>query len=98
MTNLGSDLIESMKDAVAHAEGSNVEVRETTIEVPTEVDVRAIRGRLGLSQAGFAVRFGFSVGAVRHWEQGRRLPEGPVRAYLKVIDKIPEEVQTALVG
>jgi putative transcriptional regulator len=36
------------------------------------------------------------VNTVRHWEQGRRVPEGPTRAYLMVIDREPEAVQKAL--
>ncbi|MGB8261764.1 MAG: hypothetical protein WCE75_15485 [Terracidiphilus sp.] len=38
----------------------------------------------------------FSVNTVRHWEQGRRVPEGPTRAYLVVIGREPEAVQRAL--
>jgi hypothetical protein len=31
-----------------------------------------------------------------HWEQGKRRPEGPTRAYLLVIERAPKAVQTAL--
>ena len=37
--------------------------------VPECVDVKAIRGRLGLSQAKIAARFGFALDAVMNWEQ-----------------------------
>jgi hypothetical protein len=33
---------------------------------------------------------------LRHWEQGKRQPEGPTRAYLLVIDRAPKAVQKAL--
>jgi putative transcriptional regulator len=66
------------------------------VRIPEEIDVRAIRGRLGLTQQEFAISFGFSVNTVRHWEQGRRAPEGPARAYLLVIDREPQAVQKAL--
>ena len=66
------------------------------VHIPPEIDVRAIRGRLGLTQKEFAIRFGFSVNTLRHWEQGRRVPEGPTRAYLVVIGREPEAVQRAL--
>ena len=46
-------------------------------EVPAEVDVRAIREKLRLSQPEFAARFGFTAASVRQWEQGRRRPHGP---------------------
>jgi len=55
------------------------------VHIPAEIDVKAIRGRLGLTQQQFAIRFGFSVNTLRHWEQGRRIPEGPTRAYLLVM-------------
>ena len=67
-----------------------------TVHIPEEIDVRAIRGRLGLTQQEFAIRFGFSVNTLRHWEQGRRVPEGPTRAYLLVIDREPQAVEKAL--
>ncbi len=52
--------------------------------------------RADLSQKQFAGRFGFSINTLRHWEQGKRQPEGPTRAYLLVIDRVPEAVQNAL--
>ncbi len=64
--------------------------------IPSEIDVRAIRVRLGMTQQKFAVSFGFSVNTLRHWEQGRRVPEAPTRAYLLVIDREPKAVQKAL--
>jgi putative transcriptional regulator len=49
-----------------------------------------------MTQQQFAARFGFNINTLRHWEQGRRVPEGPTRAYLLVIDREPEAVQKAL--
>ena len=54
------------------------------------MDVRAIRTKLGMTQQEFAGEFGFSVNTLRHWEQGKRQPEGPTRAYLLVIDRAPD--------
>jgi transcriptional regulator with XRE-family HTH domain len=51
---------------------------------------------MGLSQAKFANQFGFSVDAVRNWEQGRRQPDVAARAFLMVIDREPEAVCRAL--
>jgi len=64
--------------------------------VPQEVDVRAIRNRLGMTQAKFSDTFGFSLDAIKHWEGGRRTPEAPARTLLTVIDKNPAAVLTAL--
>ena len=63
---------------------------------PPTVDVRAIRDRIGLSQTGFARRFGFSASAVREWEQGRRQPEAAARVLLLVIASRPEVVDEVL--
>jgi putative transcriptional regulator len=64
--------------------------------VPAQVDVRAIRKKLGMSQAQFAAAFGFGLDAVQNWEQGRRRPEGAARAFLKVIAHEPDAVRRAL--
>jgi putative transcriptional regulator len=59
------------------------------------VDVLANRGRLGLTQQEFAIRFGFSINTLRHWGQGRLVPEGPARVYLLAIDREPEALRIA---
>lgn len=64
--------------------------------VPQDVDVKAIRNRLGMTQARFSDTFGFSLDAIKHWEGGRRTPEAPARTLLTVIDKNPAAVLTAL--
>ena len=66
------------------------------VAVVEDVDVKAIRKKLGLSQARFAARFGFNVRVLQDWERKRHLPTGPVRAYLKVIERDPEAVEKAL--
>ena len=63
---------------------------------PAEVDVRGIREKLHLSQLAFAARFGFTAGAVRQWEHGRRRPHGPARVLLTIIDREPDAVRRAL--
>lgn len=93
---MGSKILRGMREAVAYARGEPVKARETQVEVPDAVDVRTIRESLGLSQTEFALRFGFSYGSVRNWEQGHRRPQGPARVLLKVIEKEPEAVNRAL--
>ena len=58
--------------------------------------MRAIRARLGLSQAAFARRYGFDRRIVQDWEQGRRRPEGPARLLLTLIDREPTLVDRVL--
>lgn len=64
--------------------------------VPQDVDVKAIRNRLGMTQAKFSDTFGFSLDAIKHWEGGRRIPEASARTLLTVIDRNPAAVLTAL--
>ena len=64
--------------------------------VPHYVDVKAIRNRLGMTQARFSDTFGFSLDAIKHWEGGRRTPEASARTLLTVIDRNPAAVLTAL--
>jgi putative transcriptional regulator len=59
-------------------------------------DVRAIREGLGKSQSEFALMIGVSVSTLQNWEQGRREPEGPARALLKVAAENPKAVAKAL--
>jgi putative transcriptional regulator len=66
------------------------------VHVPDDIDVKAIRTKLRLSQTEFAHRFGIPPGTLRDWEQHRRRPEGPARVLLVVIAKEPEAVNRAL--
>ena len=59
-------------------------------------DVKAIRQGLGKSQSEFAMMIGVSVSTLQNWEQGRRQPDGPARALLKVAAENPKAVAKAL--
>ena len=61
-------------------------------------DVKAIRGRLRKSQTEFALMIGVSVATLRNWEQGRRTPDGPALALLRVASAEPKAVARALQG
>jgi putative transcriptional regulator len=84
-----------LEDAIAIARGE-ADPATYRVHVPDEIDVKAIRRKLGMSQARFAASFGFALDAVQNWEQGRRRPEGAARAFLKVIEHEPEAVKRAL--
>jgi putative transcriptional regulator len=62
------------------------------------MDVQAVRRRLGVTQTAFAQMIGVSVATLRNWEQGRRVPEGPARALLRVTAAAPDVVARALAG
>jgi putative transcriptional regulator len=57
---------------------------------------RRVRRKVGLSQVAFARRIGVPVDTVRNWEQGKRAPQGPARALLRIIDRAPEVALSAL--
>lgn len=84
-----------LTQALAYAK-QEARTADYRVHIPADIDVRAIREKLALTQTQFAARFGFSVNTLRHWEQGKRQPEGPTRAYLVVIAKKPKAVERAL--
>jgi putative transcriptional regulator len=84
MTKKAFDKIAAgLKDAIAIARG---EAKPARLHVPAEIDVKAIRRKVGLSQEGFAYSFGFTIDQIRAWEQGRSRPLGGLRAYLMLIE------------
>ena len=95
MTKLGKRLIAAAKEARAIIRGE-ADPATYRIHVPVDVNVKALRRKLRLSQDEFARRYGFTPARVRDWEQGRSRPDGAVRAYLLVIDREPEAVARAL--
>ncbi len=96
-SKLGKRLVAAMKEVVNHVEGGTA-LPMRYVAVPEDVDVRAIRSKLGLLQAEFSRRYAVSPRSLQEWEQGRRRPESAVRAYLTVIDRNPEAVGKALMN
>jgi putative transcriptional regulator len=94
----GKRIVEGLRSAVAYAKGNKGKGRATRFNVPDDVDVKAIRERSGLSQKEFAMRFGFSLGTLRHWEQGDRRPEGSARVLLTVIAHNPRIVEETIMA
>jgi putative transcriptional regulator len=58
--------------------------------------VMAIRHALRLASDEFSARFGIPLETLSDWEQGRSEPDEVARAYLRVIERAPEMVATAL--
>ncbi|MDR3530025.1 MAG: helix-turn-helix domain-containing protein [Rhodopila sp.] len=83
-------------DALA-AELAEAGVKAITI-ANDDVDVKAIRERLGLTQEQFALHYGLELDAVRNWEHGRRKPDTAAQSYLRAIRNDPEAVEAALWG
>jgi len=90
---LFQQLAASLKEGGAILRGQKNAVRTTVLEWP---DARAIREKLGLSQAQFAALIGISHRTLQNWEQGHRRPEGTARALLRVAEAHPKAVLEAL--
>ena len=86
-------LVTSIKQAGAIRRGRLKASRVTEFRPD---DVRAIRTKLDKSQAEFALMIGVSVATLQSWEQGRRQPEGPARALLRVAARSPKALVEAL--
>ena len=96
MSTFGRELIESMREAVDHAQNHKVRgIRVTTVSVP---DVKAIRDELHMSQQRFVAAFRILLATIKNWEQGRRAPDAPAAAYLLAIRRRPKEVMEAVAG
>ena len=70
-------IMAGLNEAVDIAEGRTKPAR---VYAPIDVDVKAVRKRAGLTQEAFAARYGFSVSAVRDWEQSAANPK-PAREF-----------------
>ncbi len=89
------ELMSSVRQAGRIRRGASKAGR-TTVFKPE--DVKAIRASLGASQSEFALMIGVSVATLQNWEQGRRTPDGPALALLRVAARNPKAVAEALHG
>jgi putative transcriptional regulator len=87
------ELLTSVRQAGQIRRGARRPSRATTFH-PT--DVQAVRSKLGASQAEFALMIGVSVATLQNWEQGRRTPDGPALALLRIAARNPKAVIQAL--
>src|ERR1041384_363593 len=89
MSKLSGELLKSLEEALAHAEGKRTRARTHKIPVKPS-DIQKARKRLGLSQDQFADAFGVSASTLRKWEQGQRSPTGAAKTLLRIIQREPE--------
>ena len=86
-------LMSSVKQAGKIRRG---EMRSSRTLKFTPADIKIIREKLHQSQSEFAMMIGVSVSTLQNWEQGRRVPEGPARALLKIAAENPKALVKAL--
>jgi putative transcriptional regulator len=87
-------IMQGLREARDHLQSKRVP--GVVVHIPEDLDVARIRGRTELSQPHFAQRIGVSVATLRNWEQGRRVPEGPARVLLAMLDRNPGIVAEVL--
>ena len=56
-------------------------------------DVADLRAFVGLTQVDFAQALGISVRTLQGWEQGRRRPDGPSIALLRIAARHPKIIR-----
>jgi putative transcriptional regulator len=95
MASLGKRLTQAAEEARAIARGE-ADPSTYKTHVPAEIDVKAIRQELSMTQAEFSARYGFPLGTLRDWEQGKGKPDTSARVLLLVISKEPQAVERAL--
>jgi putative transcriptional regulator len=83
------------KSALADVDAQPLPELET-VGMTKLVNVKKLRERLGKTQEEFAATYRIPVGTLRDWEQRRKHPDAPARAYLQVIAQNPEAVAALL--
>lgn len=84
-----SDLPEISDKQFESAIPARVRSRLIRGNITSGKDIAALRRFVGLSQSDFARAMEISVHTLRNWEQGRRKPDGPALALLKIAARHP---------
>lgn len=89
MTNrdIGAEILEGLKEIQEYKKGK-IKLKTTRLSAPSEP--KAIRLKLELSQSAFAGMIGVSLRTLQDWEQGRRQPQGPAIALLRIAEQHPK--------
>lgn len=91
-----SDIPELTDEQLARALPSRIRKRLMLGQFESGDDVAALRRFVGLTQEQFALAMGISVHTLRNWEQGRRHPEGPAIALLRIAARHPRIIRENL--
>ena len=86
-------LVGSIKEAGEIKAGLKKPSRVYEIKPP---EIKRVREKLHASQSEFAMMIGVSTRTLQNWEQGRRHPEGPAKALLRVAFHNPKAILEAL--
>ncbi|MEL0614237.1 helix-turn-helix domain-containing protein [Marinomonas arenicola] len=85
--DIGLEILEGLSEIKKFKSGEVV-LKTTELSEPSAPKV--IRSKLNLSQPAFAGLLGISMRTLQDWEQGRRNPQGPAVALLRIAEQHPE--------
>ncbi len=85
--DIGVEILQGLNEIKQFKKG-RLELKKTELSEPSAPKV--IRSKLNLSQSAFAGLMGVSVRTLQDWEQGRRNPQGPAIALLRIAEQHPE--------
>ena len=85
--DIGAEILDGINEIKNFKKG-NVELTTTELSEPSPPQI--IRSKLNMSQSAFAGLLGVSMRTLQDWEQGRRAPQGPAIALLRIAEQHPE--------
>jgi DNA-binding transcriptional regulator YiaG len=88
-----TDIPEVTDEQFARAIPARVRKRLMLGQFDSGEDISALRRFVGLTQVQFAQAMSISVHTLRNWEQGRRRPEGPAVALLRIAARHPRIIR-----
>ena len=65
-------------------------------DIQSGQDIADLRAFVGFTQKKFAAALGISIRTLQGWEQGRRRPEGPSLALLRIAARHPRIIRESL--
>lgn len=96
-SRVGDDLVEAFEEMARHLRG---EIELQAFELPGDAlsptQIKAIRLKVASSTKAFERLFGIPARTMEAYEQGRRNPDGAMRALLRIIDREPKAALRAL--
>ena len=84
--DVGAEILEGIDEIQEYKKG-RINLKTTRLAALSEP--KAIRSKLALSQSAFAGLLGVSLRTLQDWEQGRRKPQGPAIALLRIAERHP---------
>jgi DNA-binding transcriptional regulator YiaG len=88
-----TEIPELTEEQFARAMPASVRKRLMLGQIASGEDIAVLRRFVGLTQVEFAQAMSISVHTLRNWEQGRRHPEGPAIALLRIAARHPRIIR-----